>query len=102
MVFLPSLTAYQIQIFDSADGTIASSLAQTGQSGLGTDLTKNLVFGPSTSRDQDGDGLPDDIEQAIGTDVNKVDTDYIATDDLPGNPSGLRTQCAAVCHRRRA
>ncbi|MCJ8281556.1 MAG: hypothetical protein MJK14_17270, partial [Rivularia sp. ALOHA_DT_140] len=49
--------------------------ATTPDCGQGINLTSSLVFNGSTAPDTDFDGLPDDIELAIGTSPEKADTD---------------------------
>ncbi len=39
------------------------------------------TLGPSQSTDSDGDGLPDSLEQSIGTDPNDSDTDFDGISD---------------------
>ncbi|MEQ1845403.1 MAG: hypothetical protein ABL983_07480, partial [Nitrospira sp.] len=55
----------------------------------GTDLTATLVFLASTVADRDFDGLPDDIEQAIGTGEGTRDTDRDGLDDFTEIRQGL-------------
>lgn len=89
MSFLPPDSNYTISIFDPVTGLIAKGSGQTPDSGKGLDLTWDLVFKPSTAVDTDGDGLPDDIEQTIGTSSNKIDTDSDGTDDFTAIAQGL-------------
>ncbi len=80
--FLPAHQAYHIAIFDPITGLIANGYGVTPASGTGLNLTSGLVFGPSTSKDTDYDGLPDDVEFAIGTNPNKAYTAGDGIDDF--------------------
>ena len=79
--FLPSIEAYEVAIFDSETGQISTFAGQTRQSGTVTRPTQRS-FSASTVPDSDQDGLPDDIEAAIGTDASKTDTDGDLIDDF--------------------
>ncbi len=74
-LFLPADQSYHLAVFDPATGFISHGYGTTPGSGTGADLTGDLVFAASTAPDGDGDGLPDDVEFAIGTSVRKIDTD---------------------------
>jgi hypothetical protein len=87
--FLPARQAYHLAIFDPSTGLIAHSYGTTPASGRGLDLTGSLVFGASTAPDTDGDGLPDDVEFAIGTSVRKADTDGNGLSDFVAIQQGL-------------
>ncbi len=88
-LFLPPDAFYHLAIFDPITGLISHGFGQTPQSGTGLDLTARLVFAASTAPDSDGDGLPDDIEFAVGTSVNKVDTDGDGLRDFVEIQQGL-------------
>jgi|GEM_PF-1024795 len=75
MFELPTFNEYDLSIFDPESGLIAGSKGLTGAAGAFTGLTSSLDFRASIAPDRDFDGLPDDIEFAIGTDVNRSDTD---------------------------
>lgn len=66
---------YHVAIFDPITGLIAHGYGTTPQAGGSLDLTADLVFGASVAPDSDFDGLPDDIELAIGTSTSTLDTD---------------------------
>jgi hypothetical protein len=72
--FLPPQEAIHFAIFDPISGLIGQSYDVTAPSGQSTPLSAP-VFLASTSNDGDGDGLPDDVEFAIGTSANRVDSD---------------------------
>ena len=65
--FMPSETVYNISIFDPVSGLIADGEGISAASGQPTSLPEP-VFVPSTLNDSGGDGLPDDVEFAIGLD----------------------------------
>jgi hypothetical protein len=87
--FLPPSTPYQISVFDPKSGLIAHGQGITSPSGRSTDVTSTLTFEPSTAPDSDCDGLPDDIEYAVGTNANKTDTDGDGIDDYTAIQDGL-------------
>jgi uncharacterized protein YjiK len=87
--FLPQLADYHLRAFDPVTGLISHGRGSTGPSGGGTDLTRNLVFLGSTANDSDFDGLPDDIEAAIGSNPNGSDTDKDGLDDFTEIAQGL-------------
>jgi hypothetical protein len=63
--FLPPTTAYHFAIFDPISGLIANGYGVTAPSGQSTPLG-TPVFLASAAPDTSGDGLPDDVEFAIG------------------------------------
>ena len=73
--FLPSTQSYHLALFDPVTGLIAHGRGTTARSGGSISLSDDLVFSASTANDGDGDGLPDDVEFAIGTGQNRADTD---------------------------
>ncbi|MEM9218254.1 MAG: Ig-like domain-containing protein [Cyanobacteria bacterium P01_F01_bin.150] len=89
MFELPTFDRYDISIFDPDSGLIAQSGGFTGPAGALTDLTTGLTFRPSEAPDTDFDGLPDDIEFAIGTDITKADTDGDGLSDFTEINNGL-------------
>ena len=99
--FLPPTTPYEITIFDPQSGMVARDFGTTAPSGRGLDLSSTLVFRGSTEPDTDFDGLPDDIEFAIGTSARKADTDGDGLDDFASinqglNPLGVRPLTTGV------
>ena len=80
--FLPDRVGYHIAIFDPVTGLISHGYGFAGTAANPTDFTDNLVFDASTTRDSDFDGLPDDIEFAIGTAPNAIDTDHDGLSDF--------------------
>jgi len=93
--FLPPQQFYHIAIFDPITGLIANGYGVTPRSGVGVNLTSGLVFTASTAKDTDGDGLPDDVEFAIGTSPANAFTAGDGIDDFTHviidqtNPTGL-------------
>jgi hypothetical protein len=81
-LFLPPKQAYHIAIFDPVTGLIAHGYGITPPSGGDINLAGDLVFGPSTAPDSDGDGLPNDVEFAIGTSPKKIDSNGNGIDDF--------------------
>ncbi len=82
-------TAYSLAIFDPVSGLIADDQGITGPSGAYTDMTSALIFHASDAPDSDYDGLPDDIEFAIGTAAGNPDSDGDGVDDLAEITQGL-------------
>ena len=89
MFEIPTFTEYDISIFDPDSGLIATGGGFTGPAAAFTDLTTSLAFAPSTAIDSDFDGLPDDIEFAIGSALNKIDTDDDTLSDFVEIENGL-------------
>ena len=73
--FLPASAEYHIAIFDPQTGMVSHGYGISPSSGQAIDLTASLVFAASIAPDTDFDGLPDDIEFAIGTSPTNSDTD---------------------------
>ena len=88
-VFLPSERDYRIVVFDPVTGLVGTGHGRTLPSGQGSDLTESLVFAASTAPDTDGDGLPDDVEFAIGSGVKNPDSNRDQIDDYSAIQQGL-------------
>jgi hypothetical protein len=88
-LFLPPNTAYHLVVFDPFTDQVAHAYGATLASGKGVDLTGDLAFGPSTAADSDSDGLPDDVEFAVGTNPHKADTNGDGIDDFTALAEGL-------------
>ena len=88
-MFLPASVHFHLAGFDPATGLITHGYGTTAQSGRGTDLTASLVFAASSAKDSDFDGLPDDVEFAIGTNQRGRDTDKDGLDDFTEIGQGL-------------
>jgi hypothetical protein len=87
--FLPENAHYVLTLFDPTTGLVARGEGVTGASGTLTDLSSQLVFKPSLAADSDSDGLPDDVERAIGSNLNGRDTDRDGLDDFTEIDQGL-------------
>src|SRR5262249_261189 len=81
-------TDVRVATYDPVSGLIAHAGGFTNDAGTATELNTG-VFRPSISQDGDGDGLPDDVEFAIGTNPNKADTDGDGMNDFAELDSGL-------------
>jgi hypothetical protein len=102
--FLPPDQRYHYVIYDPVSGLVAHGLGITALSGKNTELGVPS-FLPSTAPDSDGDGLPDDVEFAIGTDPNKADTDGDGIDDFAtvtqgGDPLGGKSAVTGIISQR--
>ena len=86
---LPPEQSYHLTMFDPATGLVTDSYGLTPPSGRGINLTASLVFNASVLQDSDGEGLPDDVEFAIGTGISLVDTDNDGISDLAEFEQGL-------------
>ncbi|HEV8604728.1 MAG TPA: Ig-like domain-containing protein [Tepidisphaeraceae bacterium] len=80
---------YEMTIFDPATGLVSHSTGITPASGKSADVTGALVFNASVQIDSDFDGLPDDIELAIGTNANRADSDGNGINDSVSIEEGL-------------
>ena len=88
-LFLPSDASYRLTIFDPDTGMVGDESGITSPSGQFTKLGGTIVFGASMAPDSDYDGLPDDIEQTIGTSIRRTDTDGNGLDDFVEVMQGL-------------
>jgi methionine-rich copper-binding protein CopC len=86
---LPPEQYYHLVAFDPVTSLVSHSYGYTSKSGQGIDLTASLVFNASTAADTDSDGLPDDIEFAVGTAANKADTDGDGISDFAEIQQGI-------------
>ena len=86
--YLASGQSFHHAIFDPESGLIAHGFGVTASTGTETDVL-TPVFGASTAPDRDGDGLPDDVEFAVGTSVASVDSDADGVDDFAELRAGL-------------
>ena len=80
-LFLPASTVVELVTYDPVSGLVAHGSAYTNAAGQPTEVNVGQ-FRPSISVDTDGDGLPDDVEFAIGTNPNRVDTDGDGKNDF--------------------
>jgi Ca2+-binding RTX toxin-like protein len=85
--FLPPRQAIRYAIFDPVSGLISQGFDTTAPSGQRTSLT-GATFRASTANDTDGDGLPDDIEHAIGTSPFRQDSNTDGLSDFSAIRNG--------------
>jgi len=88
-IWIPQNEAYHQVAFDPERGLVAHGYGRANAAGELTDLSGTLVFAASTAADTDFDGLPDDIEFAIGTSSAKSDSDRDGLDDFAEVDMGL-------------
>ncbi|CAN7346405.1 Ig-like domain-containing protein [Pseudoduganella sp. LjRoot289] len=86
--FLPPNERVHYVIFDAASGLVSHGYDLTSPSGQKTELIGG-TFQASTAPDSDGDGLPDDIEFAIGSSLNSKDTNKDGLDDFASIQQGV-------------
>jgi hypothetical protein len=85
---LPPNTPFELTIFDPETGLVALEINATPDQGVAFDgLTSD--FAASVEPDSDGDGLPDDIELAIGSDPHSRDTNRDGIDDFQSIAGGI-------------
>jgi membrane-associated phospholipid phosphatase len=88
-LFLPPEQFYQFSAFDPVTGLIGKANGLTPQSGGNINLSGGAVFAASTAADRDYDGLPDDIELAVGSNPNRPDTNRDGIDDFTALQRGI-------------
>jgi hypothetical protein len=88
-LFLPPEQRYHVAVFDVQTGLIGHFEGISARSSEITDPTGSMIFGASTAPDTIGNGLPDDIKFAIGTDPHKTDTCGQGIDDFTALFEGL-------------
>ncbi|HAP41430.1 MAG TPA: hypothetical protein DCQ94_16980, partial [Nitrospira sp.] len=81
-IWIPQNEAYHEVVFDPETGLVAHGYGRANAAGELTDLSGTLVFAASTAPDSDFDGLPDDIEFAIGTSSSSSDSDRDGLSDF--------------------
>ncbi len=86
--YLPAGQSFHHAIFDPASGLIAHGFGVTELGATETDVL-TPVFVASRAPDRDGDGLPDDVEFAIGSEPGETDTDDDGLDDFAEIAAGL-------------
>ena len=80
--FIAAEERYSLWVFDPETGLIRSQAGNTPVAGRELDPTYRMIFKASGQPDRDFDGLPDDIEIAIGTNPDNSDTDGDGIDDF--------------------
>ena len=82
---VPAGQSYEVFVFDPVSGLIAHNFGQGGDS---NSLVKPF-FMASSQPDSDGDGLPDDVEFAIGSAGDNTDTNGDGIDDFESLTQGI-------------
>jgi hypothetical protein len=88
-VVLPPQTTFDFVMFDPISGLVGHGMNITAGNGLMT-MTGAPVLLPSTAPDTDGDGLPDDVEFAVGTSPTNPDTAGTGLGDFAAVEEGLK------------
>ncbi|MDG0865163.1 choice-of-anchor D domain-containing protein, partial [Pelomonas aquatica] len=86
--FLPPSTPVHYTIFDPVSGLVAEAWDTTAPSGKTTMFTQ-ANFRASTAPDTNGNGLPDNIKFAIGTNPNSQDTNHDGISDFDSIRLGI-------------
>ncbi|MHB8956711.1 MAG: putative Ig domain-containing protein [Pirellulaceae bacterium] len=81
-------TAFSYTAFDPATGLVSYQDGRTAMSGQFL-WTLSSAFFASTVKDSDGDGLPDDVELAIGSSADNTDTNADGWDDYVSIMRGI-------------
>ena len=81
LLYLSAGEAFHNAVFDPVSGLVAHGFGMTSAAGVETHLLSPM-FRASTAPDADGDGLPDDVEFAIGSALDAIDTDNDGLDDF--------------------
>ncbi len=87
--FVPPEAEYDLFVFDHDTGQIGSETGTTEPTGAFTPLATTMAIIASTESDSDYDGLPDDIELALGTSSQNTDSDRDGVDDFVELDQGL-------------
>jgi hypothetical protein len=85
---LPAQVDIHYAIFDPVSGLIAHGADRTENDGVET-MLPDPDFAASTAPDTDGDGLPDDVEFAVGTSPTNRDTAGTGLGDFAAVEEGL-------------
>ncbi len=72
---LPADTDVEISLYDPQTRSLATQTTRTSPSGLLTKFGEFVLLPTDGLPDADGDGLPDLVEDVVGTDPHKADTD---------------------------
>lgn len=86
--FLPPDQPIHFAIFDPVSGLVSHSYQLSSSTGQSTQLT-TPYFVRSQSRDTDSDGIPDDIENILGTSLFSEDSNSDGISDLAAIRQGL-------------
>ncbi len=87
VLHIPAEEAYHLIYFDPKSGLVAHDFGASSPADRPTRLLMP-VFRASTTPDRDGDFLPDEIEQAIGTSPDARDTDGDGVSDFEAIRAG--------------
>ena len=87
---LPPAAYYRVTYYDPVTDLVAVSRGKSADAGFETRL-RTPWFQASAAPDTDRDGLPDDIELALGTDPTTADTDGDGRDDFLEHVTRRRT-----------